>query len=388
MKSAAFSTAPWTLPAHASLFTGRWPHELTADYGIRLDDAYPTLAEKLASLGYHAAGFTANRPNTASATGLARGFARYDDYPIGWGPLLGKSFLSRLFVRYLPIDKSGWRMGRKSATQNTDDVLRWLDRDIDRDTNRPMFLFVNYFDAHDPYSAPQSYRARFTSDVPPILKRQPGVSEADMAGTRALYHAAISYVDNEVDRLLREMDRRSMLSNAVVIIASDHGEAMGEHGLQFHGNHLYTPILRVPLVVIAPGRAPAGVTVHRAVSIRDVGATIFDLGDYRGGSFPGLSLARFWSDEFVEEGSQTLIAQMSPSWQTPWREGILRSVVAGDFQYFVYPDGKEELYDLEHDPDQVDDLASNRSSQGHITEFRVRLDSILADRDDKVAAPE
>ena len=78
----AFATAPWTLPSHTSLFTGRWPHELTADWTVPLDGDYPTLAEYLAAHGYDTAGFVANLDYCGRETGLARGFAHYEDYPI------------------------------------------------------------------------------------------------------------------------------------------------------------------------------------------------------------------------------------------------------------------------------------------------------------------
>ena len=78
----AFATAPWTLPSHSSLFTGRWPHELTADWRVPLDETYPTLAEYLAAQGYDTAGFVANLDYCSRETGLSRGFAHYEDYPI------------------------------------------------------------------------------------------------------------------------------------------------------------------------------------------------------------------------------------------------------------------------------------------------------------------
>ena len=78
----AFATAPWTLPSHSSLFTGRWPHELTADWRSPLDETYPTLAEYLAAHGYDTAGFVANLDYCSRETGLSRGFAHYEDYPI------------------------------------------------------------------------------------------------------------------------------------------------------------------------------------------------------------------------------------------------------------------------------------------------------------------
>ena len=84
----AFSTAPWTLPSHGSLFTGRWPHELEADWQVPLDGNYPTLAEYLCRCGYDTGGFVANLDYCSRETGLNRGFAHYEDYPIELGDIL------------------------------------------------------------------------------------------------------------------------------------------------------------------------------------------------------------------------------------------------------------------------------------------------------------
>ena len=90
----AFATSSWTLPSHASLFTGRWPHELSAGWKTPLDDTHPTLAERLASLGYDTAGFVANLDYCGRETGLSRGFAHYEDYPLS---------VREVFTRYVGL---------------------------------------------------------------------------------------------------------------------------------------------------------------------------------------------------------------------------------------------------------------------------------------------
>jgi len=364
----AFSTAPWTLPAHASLFTGRWAHEHSAGHGTVLDDTYETLAERLGGLGYHTAGFTANRTNAAAAAGLARGFARYEDYVIGWGPFLTRSFVTRTLLRFLPFDKSEWRLAGKNAEQNTNDVLRWLPQERDR----PLFVFVNYFDAHDPYPAPSQYRDRFPSDIAPFAWQGPeGINEATAAGLRAQYDAAISYVDDEVDRFLKELEGQGVLDNAIVVISSDHGEAMGEHGLIYHGNHLYTPVIQVPLVLWAPGRVPDGHRLQGPVSIRDIGATLLNLATGADQDFSGHSLVSQWEDPTTPVTGTAVVAEMGPSWQTPWLDGILRSVISGEHQYMRYPEGKEELYQA------TGPQTTQAQAPLLLTQYRARLDSIL-----------
>src|ERR1700733_7405032 len=155
----AFSTSSWTLPAHASLFTGRWPHELGVDWKSPLRDDVPTLAEYLTSHGYDTAGFAANLDYCSRETGLARGFAHYEDFPID---------VYDAFNRYVAlghrIEISSWVLvldrllekgvGRwfdvvprsmehtKNAAALDRAFLGWLTRR--RDNRRPFFAFLNY----------------------------------------------------------------------------------------------------------------------------------------------------------------------------------------------------------------------------------------------------
>src|SRR4030095_264806 len=143
--SRAFSTAPWTLPSHASIFTGRWPHQLSADWLVPLDRKTPVLAEYFRSRGYLTAGFVANTLYCSYETGLSRGFQQYQDYRVTPGTVLLSSSLAKFFND----DPDLWhRLKRKDAAQIDGDFLEWLDR---RPRDAPFFAFLNYFDAHDPY---------------------------------------------------------------------------------------------------------------------------------------------------------------------------------------------------------------------------------------------
>jgi hypothetical protein len=160
----AIAPSPWTLPSHASLFTGRHPHELNATWRVPLDDTYPTLAEKLTDAGYRTGAVVANRFNANSAMGLARGFDRYVDYTASWSEFIRSAYPGRLVLNEI---RNRWFeddfafddfYDRRTATEITDDVLRWIGKDRDR----PFFAFANYFDVHDPYIAPDSLVASIT----------------------------------------------------------------------------------------------------------------------------------------------------------------------------------------------------------------------------------
>jgi hypothetical protein len=162
----AFATSSWTLPSHASLFTGGWPHELQVDWKSPLGDGPPTLAEYLATRGYDTAGFVANLDYCGRESGLARGFAHYEDYPLQ---------LWDVFTRYVALGRRlelvAWACALNSLVEKTTgrphdlvpssrehakdgseidrSFLRW--QSWQRTRNRPFFAFLNYNDAHSPY---------------------------------------------------------------------------------------------------------------------------------------------------------------------------------------------------------------------------------------------
>ena len=158
----AFSAAPWTLPSHASMFTGRLTHEMTADWMIPLDDRYPTLAEVLASRGYATAGFSANTDYVSAEVGLARGFAHFDDYSLTPGLILRSASLGRavgrnpLVRRIFGLEQL---LGRKNAPDISTAFLDWTEGR----RGTPWFAVLNYYDAHRPYQPPEPFYSMFAT---------------------------------------------------------------------------------------------------------------------------------------------------------------------------------------------------------------------------------
>jgi arylsulfatase A-like enzyme len=352
----AYATAPWTLPSHASMMTGRWMHELSADWMVPLDRTYPTLAEVLGRRGYRTGGFVANTDYTSAEVGLDRGFGRYEDYTLDSGQLLRNSTLWRAVARIAPIRRiigNYDNLGRRTAPEISEAFLSWLDRE----PARPFFGFLNYYDAHRPYFPPGDWPDRFRTpgvDLNPRYRREDG-SEPEPAPARIqgaidAYDNAIGYLDSEIGKLLHELERRGMLERTIVIITSDHGEEFFEHGLWDHGNSLYHPSVHVPLLVIAPGLAPAGVTISQPVSIRSLPATVADLLRLPGSPFPGASLAGAWSGVSLPDSILLGVRQVlrQPTWY-PASAGNLGSVITTGKQYIRNQgNGAEELFDLEH----------------------------------------
>ncbi len=389
----AFAPAPWTLPSHASFFTGRLPSELSANWGVPLDNRYPTLAEYLAGKGYLTAGFVGNLQFATRASGLARGFIHYDDFQANLGQtilsssigraLAGATWLRRL-VGYHEL------LNRRTAADVTEDFLAWQARE----KGRPFFAFVNLFDAHEPYFPkgrsgsilwPGPRWTKYEHEVGLHSGANAWIAEKwtltpDEVKTHAwAYEQAISHVDREVGRLLVELGKRGVLNNTLVIIAGDHGEQVGEHHLFEHINSLYLPSLHVPLIVWSP-RIPKGARAREAVSLRDIPATVLDLLGFSAGTpFPGRSLAAHW---VAPGGADTVFSALKrglvrQGWYPIGRGAEMFSLTTTDHQYIRNGDNSEELYDLRQDPGETRDLSRDPADTYVLSRFRDNLSRVL-----------
>jgi arylsulfatase A-like enzyme len=387
----ALSTSPWTLPSHGSLFTGRFPHEMSADWLVPLDGAHPTLAEALASLGYSTVGFAANLHYCSYEHGLQRGFAHYEDYPISFGQIVLSSSLGRTITNNRWFRRlTGYQdlLNRKTAAEVNRAFLSWLPGRRER----PFFAFLNYYDAHEPYLPPAPFKYRF-DPAPPRrsfvyrtneaqradrLKMSPSEVQAEIDA----YEAAIAYVDHQVGLLLDQLRTRGLMENTLVVVTSDHGEHVGErHGrrnrLFSHGQTLYIEALHVPLLILFPPRVPAGRTVPGPVTLRDIPVTVLELIDLNAKiDFPGRSLTRHWSEPALAgESRDTLLAETTPV----GKKGHMKSLVAGDRHYIRARNGAEELYDLGEDHLELKNLAQSEKGRATSAAFRRSLELRLGE---------
>lgn len=384
----AYSTAPWTLPSHASLLTGRWMHELSADWMVPLDDRYPMLSEFLGAAGYRTGGFVANTDYCSAEVGLDRGFGRFEDYTLTPGQILRSAALWRAAARVEPLRRllgNYDNLGRKTAPDISRAFLTWLDRD-----QRPFFALLNYYDAHRPYLPPAPWPARFQTPGVPLNVRyrkengaEPDPTPARIQGAIDAYDGAIAYLDSEIGRLLDELERRGVLRNTVVVVTSDHGEEFMEHGAWDHGNTLYQAGVHVPLLVLAPG-VEGGRRVEAPVSLRDVPATVADLLALAGTPFPGRSLARWWASDSAAapppaDSVYTGVRQVprQPFWY-PVSRGHLASVRVGPLRYIRnYGDGVEELFNVERDPAERHNLSGDPALRDALAALRTATDTVF-----------
>jgi arylsulfatase A-like enzyme len=407
---AARATAPWTLISHASIFTGRWPHELDVEWLTPLRKNYPMLAEYMGARGYATAGFVSNVMYCSYDTRLDRGFTHYEDYvleklsPFRTSVLVEEALTGlvsvgsrqetgvlRALQEWLrPLFRYAIRSDARSINRS---FLSWLDRRPD--PGRPFFTFLNYFDAHSPYEVPWNANHQFgrrpeTPEEQQIIYGQwTAIDKLQLPRdylilARNCYDSCLAYIDEEIGRLCDELDRRGVLERTWVVITSDHGEGLGEHDLFEHGESLYSTEIHVPLLIVPPSHIKAERIVPESVSLRDLPATIVDLaGQANKSPFPGRSLASFWVPSrarAVEIADDVLSELPSPTpndpshGRSPGRRGPLVSLTEGDLLYIRNEgDNDEELYDVRDDPRELTNRVRSVEMGPAVRRFRERV---------------
>ncbi len=413
----ARSVAPWTLTSHASFFTGRWPGELSAGRYRALDASYPTLAEVLAARGFETAGFVGNTIYCSYYTGLDRGFGTYVDIPAT--PLrmlvtteLGSHLVDNADWLHRRIQPSptpeSFKKLKPTAAQVNNSVFRWLDRRAD--TNRPFFVFINYFDAHDPYLLPHEaddpFEGRPESPQELTLLRNwwnwPGKLNLPFELRDLVfdaYSSCLFYLDQELNRLLRHLEQLGELENTIVIVTADHGELFGENGLYGHGISLSEPELHVPLIIVPPksaGTQRQRGRIEEPVSLRDLPATILDLVGVQAPEIPGESLVRELLGQDRFKRSPSLSTLRAPSLfqpnnlplRSPVTQGPMSSLVDDRLYKYIRIEQKkaggfdEQLYRISSDPLEENDLGGAFAMQenlGRLREATTKLNESWSD---------
>ncbi len=293
----AYTTAPMTLPAHTSMLTGLYPSEHGIHENARtLDPSHTLLAARLKEKGYRTAAFVSGLP-LSSQFGLSRGFEHYDD-------------------------DFGEGIAERSAAETTERALAWLGGSGGGDPleRAPIFLWVHYFDPHEPYDPPEPWRSRVADP----------------------YLAEIAAMDSELGRLVERFVERD--GEHRFLIVGDHGEGRGDHGEALHGNLLYQGVMRVPMVAGGAG-VQAGRIVQRPVSVRRVFDTL--QGWAGGGS----------EFDLLDPAAETVLGEaMKPHLQYGWQP----QVMAVRDSLKVIRAGTDEIYDPLTDPGEMHDLAGER----------------------------
>jgi len=284
---AAFAPIAVTGPSHTTLLSGLgpWSHGSLLN-GVPVPEGLPMLAPRLREAGYETGAFVSAYV-LDGGLGFSRGFGVYDDdftlLP-GWADTLaGRTWA--LGYRHLWPDDILERRGDRTVAR----ALSWLE---EQEADRPYFLWVHLFDPHGPYAPPQPWdHAYYEGDpydptersLPPAEALPPYLRDSlrgvtDLQWPLAQYAGEISYADAQLGVLLAAIEARGDTDRTLVIVAADHGESLGEHGVWFnHGDDLFEATTRVPLALRLPGVLPAGKVVTELVELGDVAPTVYDL---------------------------------------------------------------------------------------------------------------
>ncbi len=316
----AVAPAPVTQPTHASIFTGLLPRRHgVRDNGQVLAGGITTLAERLRQVGYATAAFISGHP-LATGFGFEQGFDHYDDRLAAGAP-------GRL---------------ERPAAETTRAVLEWLGSDTGKTgagNSKPWFLWIHYWDPHDPYTPPPEFE----------LPAQPTEGAAD--ATRRAYLGEVAYVDQQIGELLHGLAKDGDSRPTLTVFAADHGESLGEHGEQTHGFFIYESTVAVPLIFNLPGRILAARSAAAARLI-DVAPTVLDLlGQPPLDDVDGVSLASLLTGE-TQSVPPAIVESRRPWLSYGWSP--LRAVRQGAWKLIAAP--RPELYHLERDPGEATNL--------------------------------
>lgn len=364
--TAAFANAPWTLPAHASLFTGL----MTTTHGASdeapyLAEARPSLPAILQQAGYRTAAFCAN-PWVSPATGFGRGFDVFET-PLGDGRSMARAafYARRATDRLLRRSDSGARRTNLAFGE-------WLQASDDA-----FFAFVHYGEARLAQPPPAPYERLY---LPPVVKRGElrAVERAwrraraaggehqggDRAILEGLYDGALRYIDHRLEELAGILVERGLWDRTLVVVTADHGEDLGEHGAAARGYGLYDTLLRVPLVLRCPGLVPQGFVVDELAQQIDLLPTLVHLLALEppAGPSQGRCLLR---DGRVTAGPEFIVAERfrsplgeasrtMPDSVRHFAEVRQRAIRTRREKFIWRSDEENELYDLVADPGERD----------------------------------
>ncbi len=297
----AFAHVPMTLPSHTSILTGTLPlyHGIHDNYGFRASEKLTTMAEFLKARGYATAAFIGAFP-LDSRFGLAQGFDLYDEkYP-------SKNMRTFFFPE-------------RKAKKVIDAALAWLSAN----QGKRFFVWVHVFDPHQPYDPPPPYDSQYKDD---------------------LYSGEIAYTDAQLGRLFEYLKEKGLEENTLVVITSDHGEGLGDHGESTHGYFAYNSTIHIPLIFYAPGIFP-----HRKVDTYvahwDIFPTVAEIiGEKPPSQVQGRSLVPALRGKKMED-EEIYFESLSPFLSRGWAP--LRGLIKDRFKFIDLP--IKEAYDLTRD---------------------------------------
>lgn len=319
-----YSPVPMTLPAHSSMMTGTIPpyHGVHDNLREKLAETNVTLAEILQDNGYKTSAVV-SAIVLEPKFGLNQGFEEYQGE----------------FTQAFEGDPFAEQKGHITSRQ----ACNWLDENFEQ----PFFLFLHYYDPHIIYEPPEPFASRFAGN---------------------LYAGEIAYTDHCIGQVIDKLKTLKLYDSTLIIITSDHGEMLGEHGENTHDYFVYESAVRVPLIVKSPG-IRGGRRISDAVGLVDIMPTVLSLLEIPL-SWPvqGQDLRQFLAGN----------AELPPSYlytesltATEYKCNPLLAVVNWPWKY-IYT-SKEELYHLQDDPEEKNNLAQAQSNRARLLQKHLQL---------------
>ncbi len=365
----AYSESSWTLPQAFTLLTGLAPREHRGEVHRKLPAQMPTLPEVLKRQGYHT--FAAAGNNfLGPRCGLHRGFDQFFMPP-------HVSRLARPFIKHI-AQRLGW--SDEGGQTLTTRFVRELPR-----LKAPWFALIWYNDVHHPYIAKKPYMTKFCHQPLSLVRRLSllrrvrraanfvvTATKEDLDYVNALYNGGLAYVDMLVGQLRQALEQLKEWDDTVVIITADHGEMLGERRLMGHGaaGDMYRPLLRIPLVVRAPGLASSGTCTSALVQLSDITWSIAsltgvsDMLSPTGAEHADLltltnNQGRPWALSERDPLNQRRLAhaqRRNPLFDFQPHICHMAAVVRDGWRLIYRANGCHELYNLRDDPDEQNDL--------------------------------
>jgi arylsulfatase A-like enzyme len=355
----AMTTDFWTLPAHASLLTGEYPavHQATTETNALSEEA-TTLAEYLQAAGYKTRAYVSN-PWIGSERGFGQGF---DTYIETW--------------KSLPTIHNAYAMD----SAGIEGAQVWINEQNER--GEDFFLFLNLNSAHMPYSpdaltlvevsptprpTDRTRKLRAIKGMWAYLGGEYSLTAEDFEILQDLYAAEVAMVDKLVGRMVEFLRELDILDNTLLIITSDHGENLGEHGMVDHLLSMYETTIRVPLIMRLPSSFSAGSESEELVSLIDIVPTVLDICGLAS-QYPDIATRSLLSPnrsphEFVIAENErplngiNLMRDNFPDFDTTSIDHRMKMLRTLRHKLIWYDDGHSEVYDLQVDPSELDNLS-------------------------------
>ncbi len=371
----AYSTSGWTIPAHASLFTGLYPivHKATQE-DWKLGNRFTTIAEVLANEEYETIGIVGN------------------------GMLRRGSLFNQGFSKYYET----WKKPHKSAGMKEDGTVEhpvyalFQDTLTNRNRENPFFVFINFIEPHSPYNSSRQFYDHFISD--PSMTIESNMWPRHLLGTKIhsmaelqhlneLYDAEILYCDYLVGKIIDSLKEEGLWDQTIFIVTSDHGENIGDHDMMDHVFSLYETTTKIPLIIHYPKLFTPGTKDSSFAQLTDIFPTLLEIIgiDKNKHRSQGRNLLEkdvrdepvLLTEYYYPNQALSAIGHAKENPMLDKFKRRIRSITFNDMKLIWGSDGRHELYDLANDPEETENLIDNGAHSALMEEMLTRLQHVV-----------